>query len=125
MLLGGGMSETQAPEMVAIEIYVEEDPRYNFYVIERLHREFSDAPVTVIFGDYDDDPRELWEIEEVRNHVAELIRCGLDCGIKHWQQDHFRSVFCSQTFSFFMFCIHPDAVRRGESGKYYIFGEGA
>ena len=119
------MSKPQPPDMIAIEIDEKEDPRYNFYVIERLHREFPDVPVTVIFGDYDDDPRELWEIEEVRNHVAELIAFGLDSGLKHWQPDHLQSVFCSRTLSVFWFCMNPELVRRGESGKYYIFGEGA
>ena len=112
------------PGILVIELEVN-NPRYNFALIASAHKKFPDAPITLLFGEYDDDPRELWEIEEVRKHVAKLIEFGLNSGLKHWQQDHFKSVFCRQTLAFFCFCMNPELVRRGETGNYYIFGEGA
>ena len=112
------------PEMVVVELEVV-DPRYNFNLIENFHEKYADAPVTIVFGEYDDDPRELWQIKEVRDHIAELIKIGLESGVEHWQPEHFTSVFCEQTLLVFVLCMNHEKVRRGESGKYYIFRAGA
>lgn len=35
---------------------------------------FPDATLEIAVGGYDDDPRELWQIDEARAHVADVMR---------------------------------------------------
>ena len=44
------------PGILVIELEVK-NPRYNFDLIESAHKKFPDAPITLLFGEYDDDPR--------------------------------------------------------------------
>jgi len=125
-MANGNSPTVICPAMLVIELEVNDvDPRYNFNLIESLHEQYPGTPVTIAFGEYDDDHRELWQIKEVRGHIAALLKIGLESGVEHWQPEHFTSVFCEQTFSVFGLCMNHEKVRRGESGKYYIFREGA
>ena len=101
------------PAKLVIELEVNGvDPRYNFNLIESLHEQYPDVPITIVFGEYDDDPRELWQIKEVRDHVA---------GLRAWGLDLVRAdVFCEQTLLVFVLCMNHEKVRRSWSGKYYI-----
>ena len=100
------MEIVQPASLVVLVLEIEGvEPAYNFKIIEDYRQQYPNAKIMAVISEYDDDPRELWEIDEVRQHLQELLVIGDSAGLKHWQVDHLTSVLHEQTFALFCACI--------------------
>lgn len=86
------------------------EPSYNFQIIEDCRQQNLDGKIMLVISAYDDDPRELWEIDEVREHLEALRVMGIRSGLKHWRGHDFTSVFHEQTYNLFYFCTSIEDV---------------
>jgi hypothetical protein len=50
--------------------------------IIRMHLEEPQAMITAMIGGFDNDPRELWDIDEPKQYIAAVARILVRCGYK-------------------------------------------